>query len=272
MNRDVLFMTFAGVMLGTIVIISELFLRGMYYSNRYGGRSSSKGGDQIKIVIIVVAVLFAILAPLFARILYFAISRKREYLADASAARLTRYPEGLASALERISRADLHPKKASKVIAPMYIVNPLANKRAAVSAFSTHPPIKERVAILRDMTGGANFLAYQNAYSSLKGKSAMIIPPSGLKDTEEIAIRGSSEERRKEKSSKKTMREVGDLIRTVNKYAFIGCVCGLQIKVPPDYKKESLSCPKCGTEHMVPLAELAAITAMVEESEKQRKK
>jgi heat shock protein HtpX len=272
MNRDVLFMTFAGVMLGTIVIISELFLRSMYYS-RFGGRSSSKGGEQIKIVIIVVAVLFAILAPLFARILYFAISRKREYLADASAARLTRYPEGLASALETISGAHIKPeKKVSKITAPMYIVNPLSGKRAAVSMFSTHPPITERVAILRDMSGGANYNEYQKAYSSVKGRSAAIIPPSGLKDTEDIAIRGSSEDHGRKKSKKKTMREVGDLMRTVNKYAFIACTCGLRIKVPPDYKKKTLSCPKCGTEHTVPLVEAAAIVTALEEAEKHRKK
>jgi len=100
-NRDVMYMTFAGIMLGSIVIISEIFLRGFWYSggslNRYKGCSS--GNDSGQIIMVILSMLLAILAQL----LYFAISRKREYLADANGALLTRYPEGLASALEKLS-------------------------------------------------------------------------------------------------------------------------------------------------------------------------
>jgi len=123
LNRDVLFVTFDGILLGSIVLISQVFLRGMFYSSlsgrRYSG-SSRDGGGQAQLVMMVVAIVLAILVPIMARLLYFAISRKREYLADASAARLTRYPEGLASALEKIASSDLDLASANKVTAPMF--------------------------------------------------------------------------------------------------------------------------------------------------------
>ena len=98
-----------------------------------------------------------ILAPILAQLIYFAVSRKREYLADASAASFTRYPEGLASALEKISRAPQQLGGATSATAPMYIINPL--KRAgqmAANATSTHPPIDERIRILRAMAGSGS--------------------------------------------------------------------------------------------------------------------
>ena len=130
LNRDVLFMTMSGIMLGSIVLISHTFFRSMLYGGgrRFRSSKSSQGAGQAQAVIMIVAVLLAILAPIVARIIYFAISRKREYLADASAARLTRYPDGLASALEKISANTHDLKSANKVTAPMYILNPLKDK------------------------------------------------------------------------------------------------------------------------------------------------
>ncbi len=108
-NRDVQFMTLAAVMLGSIVILSEIVRRSLWYGGRGRSRSSSRsgsdGGGQAQIIILIVGLLFAILGPIMAQLLYFACSRKREYLADASGAQFTRYPEGLASALEKISQA-----------------------------------------------------------------------------------------------------------------------------------------------------------------------
>ena len=96
--------------------------------------------------LMVVAIVMAILAPIMARLLYFAISRKREYLADASAVRLTRYPEGLASALEKISNSTYDLQSANKATAGLYIANPLKQKgRKLANLTSTHPPIRERV-------------------------------------------------------------------------------------------------------------------------------
>ena len=259
-NRDVMFMTFAGVLLGSIVLISQVFLRGMFYSG--GGRryrsGSNRGQGQAQAVIMIVAVILAILAPILAQLLYFAISRKREYLADASAVRLTRYPEGLASALESISNSDYKPAVVNKVTAPMYIANPLEKGRKLSSLTSTHPPIKERVKILRNMAQGANFTAYEKSFEQVAGEE--IIPKSQLQNDKTVSIR-QAKDRKKTGNKKKDLRQVGDLIRTVNKYAFLACACGLKMKIPPNFKKPTIICPRCHREHKVPLAELAAMTA-----------
>ena len=264
LNRDVLFMTFAGIMLGSIVLISQVFLRSLWFgagsSRRY--RSGGKGGGQAQAIIMIVAIVLAILAPILAYLLYYAISRKREYLADASAARLTRYPEGLASALEKISGANLKLESANKVTAPMYISNPLEAGSKKLSALSsTHPPIKDRIRILRNMSHGVNFADYQKTYESVVGKSALL-PASALQDTEAVSIRKGAPGAAPKRSRKQQMRDVGDLMRTVNQYAFLACVCGLKMKVPPDFKKSKINCPRCGRENQIPLAELAAVTAI----------
>ena len=127
-----------------------------------------------------------------ARLLYFALSRKREYLADASSARLTRYPEGLASALEKISDCRDDLPSANKVTAAMYIANPLKKKGMKLSDLtSTHPPISERIRILRGMMYGAGFSDYQKSYSALKRSSSSIIPASGLRDGAVIPLRAA---------------------------------------------------------------------------------
>ncbi len=263
-NRDILLMTFAGIMLGSIVIISEIFLRGLWFSSasspRYRSRSSSDSG-QAQMIIMIVAIVFAILAPILAQLLYFAISRRREYLADANGARLTRYPEGLASALEKISSTTADLKAANKVTAPMYIVNPLKKKGMKLSDLtSTHPPTSERIKILRTMAGGANFVNYQKAFNFIKGKNSPVIPKSGLSDTTPVGIRNPSEV--KETPGKlHEKRSLGDLMMTVNNYAFIACACGLKIKVPPEYKEHSITCPRCGRKNDIPLNEIAAISA-----------
>lgn len=258
-NRDVQFMTFAGILLGGIVLISHIFARSMFYSGssrRFGG---GKGGGQAQMILVIVAVAFAILAPILARLLYFAISRKREYLADATGARLTRYPEGLASALEKISSTKMDLKSANKVTAPMYIVNPLKQKGMKLSDLtSTHPPISQRVKILRSMSGGANYYDYQRAFTGVTGEGSAVIPSSGLRNRETIAIREPTAD---EAGKKKSMHEIGDLIRAVNKYAFLVCVCGLKMKIPPDFKRENVDCPRCGRNIEIPIAELAAVTA-----------
>jgi heat shock protein HtpX len=263
-NRDVQFMTIAGIMLGSIVILSQVFLRGMWLAPGAARRTrprSSRVGPQGNIALVVITILLAILGPVFARILYLAISRKREYLADASAVRFTRYPEGLASALEKIS-SNTHPlASANQVTAPMYIVNPLRSKNGmAVSGLgSTHPPIEERIQILRSMTKGADLLNYQRAYSKAKGKPSMIIPSSGLKKDESIAIRQPHTDAGAKKDAKKEVRDVLDLMRAVNGFAFIMCACGLKIKVPPDYEDPKIPCPRCGRENEIPHAQVSDI-------------
>jgi heat shock protein HtpX len=250
-NRDILVMTFAGMMLGAITLMAEVFTRSLWFGggSRYRSKSSDKGG-QGQIIILVLAIALAILGPIMAQLLYFAISRKREYLADASAVRLTRYPDGLASALEKISNTNLDLKTANKVTAPMYIINPLKKKGMQISNLSsTHPPITERINILRSMTQGVNYANYQNAFNSVKGKTSGLIPQSGLTDSSVIGLRSSELSQTSFETDKQVKREVGDLMMKLNDFFFINCTCGVKIKVPPDYKSNSITCPKCGRIH-----------------------
>ena len=244
-NRDILFVTLAGVMLGSIVLISEIFLRSMFYSSLGSRRrysSDRSGGGQAQIVMIVVAILFAILAPIFAQLLYFALSRKREYLADAGAVRLTRYPEGLAGSLEKIAGSTINMESANKVTAPMYIANPFRGKKA-VNLYSTHPPIEERIRILRNMTHGAAFVNYEKSYEEVTHRSP-VVPASALMP-EEVAIREGTAESKSTQTAKKQARQVGDLMRKVSQFAFVTCACGLTMKIPPNYKGDKVQCPRC---------------------------
>ncbi|MBU1864669.1 MAG: M48 family metallopeptidase [Candidatus Omnitrophica bacterium] len=268
-NRDVLYMTFAGVMLGSIVMLSHVFLRSMWYSSsssrRYRSSSSSRDGGGAQVIMLVVAVVLAILAPLIARLFYFSLSRRREYLADASAVRLTRYPEGLASALEKIASAHIPLPSANPITASMYIANPLQKKRAVkTNLWGTHPPLLERIAILKNMTHGANYRDYQQAFMSAKGKSTSIMPTSALSDSEPIPLRHAMREQTSERSTKKRARDVGDLMRTLNKYVFLSCLCGMRIKVPPQFKGKEIKCTRCGRSVEVPLSDIKTIGSMID--------
>ncbi|MHC4374378.1 MAG: M48 family metallopeptidase [Planctomycetota bacterium] len=245
-HRDILFVTLAGVMLGSVVLISQIFLRGMFYSSlgsrrRYSSNSSNQGGAQL--IMIVVAILFAILAPILTQLLYFALSRKREYLADAGGVRLTRYPEGLAGALEKIAGSNVNMEAANKVTAPMYIANPFRGKKA-MNLYSTHPPIEERVRILRNMSHGAGYIDYEKSYEAVTKRSA-VMPASALKP-EEVAIRDASAESKSTRNAKQQARQIGDLMRTVSAFSFLTCSgCNLKMKIPPDFKSNKVKCPRC---------------------------
>ncbi len=248
-HRDILFVTLAGIMLGSIVLLSQVFLRGMFYSSMTGSRrrySSGGGGGQAQLIMLVVAIVAAILAPIMAYLLYFALSRRREYLADAGAARLTRYPEGLAGALEKIAN-DKSPQlaTANKVTAPMYIVNPFKKKKQMKLSdlTSTHPPISERVKILRNMSGGASFKDYSDSFS--KVTHAKTVVPAAALTKEDIALRQASADAKKKQRAEKQMRQVGDIMRKVNGFLFLTCLCGLKLKVPPNYKSNRVICPRC---------------------------
>jgi heat shock protein HtpX len=145
-NRDILVMTVTVGVVGAIALIAEIALRMMFFTR---GRSSDRKGEG-NIIILVIAIIFIILAPIFSRLTYLAISRRREYLADADGAYLTRNPEGLAKALEKIKGDLPDDPKGSKTVAPLYIANPY--KRALRdSIWSTHPPLDERIRRLRSM-------------------------------------------------------------------------------------------------------------------------
>jgi heat shock protein HtpX len=170
LNRDVLYMTLLGVMIGAIVLMCDFFLRYLWIGGGRRGRRSRRGGGggQAQAIFLVVGLAMAILAPLVARLLYLATSRRREFLADANGAVLTRYPEGLARALEKIAGDEDPLEIANRATAPMYIVNPLKKRGRSLSGlFSTHPPLQERVAILRAMGTGMSLGDYQRAWQAV---------------------------------------------------------------------------------------------------------
>jgi len=249
LHRDILFVTLAGIMLGSIVLLSQVFLRGMFYSSMGSRRRFSGGGGGggwAQIIMLIIAIVAAIIAPIMAYLLYFALSRRREYLADAGAARLTRYPEGLASALEKIAN-DRSPQLASvnKVTAPMYIANPFKKKKGMKLSdlTSTHPPISERIRILRNMTHGASLKDYSDSFSAVT-KTKTVVPPTVL-TKEDIALRQASVEAGKKERRETQMRQVGDIMRRVNHFVFLTCLCGLKLKIPPNYKADKVKCPRC---------------------------
>jgi heat shock protein HtpX len=262
-NRDTLFMTLAGVTLGAVVILADLFMRGLWFS---GGRrkSSSKGGG-IEVIILTVTVILAVLAPILSQIIYFAASRKREYLADASAAQFTRYPEGLASALEKISDAQDKNFSKSRTLAPMFIVNPMHSWEGTSGLFSTHPPTAERIRILRGMTSGSSLRVYEQAYRQLYPDG--LLAPTTLKRSQEQGLR-MPEEIIEKMDPQKNLRQVKDILHKVDGYELITCTCGVKLKIPPQFKYTNVRCPKCGRQHNVSVALLATSIAAGIETKK----
>lgn len=148
---DIRLQTLIGVLVGLTALVSDMFLRSLWWGRGRGSRRSrsDRGGNA---AILIVAVLAAILAPFFARLLQLSISRKREYLADAGAVQLTRYPEGLARALEKISGDQEVLEVANRATQHLYIVNPIKPfEDRARNLFSTHPPTEERIRRVRSM-------------------------------------------------------------------------------------------------------------------------
>lgn len=256
-NRDVLLMTMASILLGSIVMLAWYASRMLFWGTLMGGGSrrrggSGGGGGAGGAIILIVALVLMIVAPILAQLIYFALSRRREYLADASAAQYTRYPEGLASALEKLAASTTQVKAANQATAPMYIINPFREKgRAATDLTSTHPPITERIRILRTMAGNASFAEYDKAYAAVKGSG--IMPKSALAAaTPAMPLRQEpSEGEPVETPAGKTQRtrEVSDLMWKMNRYRTIDCECGTKLKVPPNYKRPTIQCPRCGRVH-----------------------
>lgn len=148
-NYDIRLMSLVTVLVGLITLLADMFLR----MGRFGGRRSRDNDNQLGMILFVVGIVLALLSPFIASLIKLAISRRREFLADASGAKLTRYPEGLARALEKIS-ADKEPlEAANKATAHLYIANPLKNHHDSIgwfaSLFNTHPPVEERIKALR---------------------------------------------------------------------------------------------------------------------------
>jgi heat shock protein HtpX len=150
-NYDVRLQTVAVVMAGVVVLLGDWLLRSMFWGRRGRRRDSGgKGGDPIMLALLILAIVTAILSPLIAQAIKLAISRKREFLADATAAQLTRYPEGLAGALGKLALSEVPLRSANKATAHLFIVSPLRDD-GMNRLFSTHPPIEERISRLRAM-------------------------------------------------------------------------------------------------------------------------
>lgn len=150
-NYDILFCTIIAVLVGIIALLCDFMRRSVYYGGRSRSSSRNRGGGGA--IILLLALLLAVFAPLFAQIIRFAVSRQREYLADASSVQLTRYPEGLASALEIIAKDKEILEVANRATQHLYIVNPIKpfETRSQNNIFSTHPPIEERISRLRTL-------------------------------------------------------------------------------------------------------------------------
>jgi heat shock protein HtpX len=145
-NRDILLSTVIVVLVGFVALLAGFFRRWSFF----GGRDNDRENGQLGLILFIAAIILSILAPIAAMLIQLAISRKREYLADADGALLTRYPEGLARALEKISADPTPMRSANQATAHLFIANPFKGKKLS-SLFMTHPPIAERVKRLRGM-------------------------------------------------------------------------------------------------------------------------
>jgi len=218
-----------------------------------GGGGGGVGGGGGQVVIIVVAIVLMIIAPILAQLIYFAISRRREYLADASGALYTRYPEGLASALEKIAASTAQLKSANKATAPMYIINPFRSEgRAASDWTSTHPPISERIRILRSMAGGASLTDYDKSYQQFHRSGKGVIPASALGVVSVMAVTPEPEALAGEADKIERARETSDMLWKFSEHRLVNCECGTKLRVPPEFKSDTIQCPHCGRTNPVP--------------------
>lgn len=148
-NYDIRLMSIVTILVGTVTLAADFFLRSLWFRDR-----DNNGGGNAQLIFLVLGIALAILSPIVATLIQLSISRKREYLADASGALLTRYPEGLASALEKIAKDKEPLEAANNATAHLYIANPFKGKQIGSwlsSLFNTHPPIEDRIKILRSM-------------------------------------------------------------------------------------------------------------------------
>lgn len=250
-NSDILVMLYTGTILGTIVLMSDILLR-----SRINTRSSSgKGGGYI----IILYLLALILGPICAQLIYLAISRKREYLADACAAQFTRYPMGLANALMKISSNTDEMKSANNVTAAMYIVNPLKFDKVTKKLndlSSTHPSTQERIKILTKMAN-VDFESYEKAFKAITHKSQSPVTGKMSKGVSwavplaAAAISTAIPEEEPPEVKIQKHRQTENIMWKYNDYIFIECECGTKLKFPPEYKGMEMKCPHCKKVHFV---------------------
>ncbi|HMP76939.1 MAG TPA: M48 family metallopeptidase [Kiritimatiellia bacterium] len=247
-NRDTMFMTIAGTTLGAVIMLADLFVRGLRFSAGGSRRRSSGKNGQGAAVMLLLALVVAIVAPLLAQLLYFACSRRREYLADASAAQFTRFPDGLASALEKIAGGQKPDAQPSRVLAPMYIVSPHAARGRSAGIMSTHPPTADRIRVLRGMGGGASLRAYEAAYQQTHGGKG-VMGAMALAAPEQAAREPTAA--KDEAGVAAGWRAARGVLHDTDGERKIDCACGVRLRVPPAWQGAPLRCPRCGHEHQV---------------------
>jgi heat shock protein HtpX len=181
--------------------------------------------------------------PFVALIIYYTLSRRREYLADASSALYTRYPAGLASALEKIASANYQMLNTNPATSPLYIVNPLPRRGKQPGKLTwTHPPISERIRILRAMAY-ASYADYDLAYRQIRNINKSIIPDAVLAAAGSSVIRAAVPD---ELDHIQRARETSNLLWNLNNYRTINCACGTKMRLPPGFKLSEVRCPHCG--------------------------
>jgi heat shock protein HtpX len=154
-DRDILVGTVVATLVGTVVLISEFFLRWFWWGGMGGRRGDDRSGGGLEAIFFVIGLVLLILAPIVGQIIKFAVSRRREYLADAEGAMLTRYPPGLAAALRKVAASDHAMRSANNATAHLWLDQPSRVPGEKMSSleklFSTHPPIQDRIRILEEM-------------------------------------------------------------------------------------------------------------------------
>jgi heat shock protein HtpX len=264
-NRDVLLMSLCTTLLGTMNIVTWLFSPKRLFT-RYGDLAGevlafvllvlspvlvlviillilTLGIDSPFLIFILYIPAAMLLTPFLAKLIYFAISRRREYLADACSALYTRYPEGLASALEKIAASTYQVIAANSATAPIYIVNPFRKQGMAASDItSTHPPISERIRILRSMSH-ASYADYDRAYRQVRNIDEGIIPPTAIAGAGIVPVRSAIQE---DLDHIQRARETSNVLWNLNKYKIINCLCGTRLRLPPSFKLPQVRCPHCG--------------------------
>lgn len=260
-NRDVLLMTMSSILLGILAILASriwlLFSGGATRSRRGSSRTgcawflNCQPLGFILILTLHLILLFGalLLVPVFVRLIHIAISRKREYLADACAALYTRYPEGLASALEKIGNSTRQLRSANRATASMFIINPYRQKGMRTSdRTSTHPPLSQRISILRNMAG-ASLGDYNTAYCRVHGGKEVITAASAAAGAPPLATAAATAGA-VEPGLVQRARETSDVMWKMKDYRTLSCDCGTRLRVPPEFKEPAVRCPHCGKPHV----------------------
>jgi heat shock protein HtpX len=231
---DVRFMTMLAVMLGVVGVLFDVTGRTRRVGRTGGG--GKKGGGA---AIVLAAVLVLLLGLLLARIVYYAASRTREYLADAGSAVLTRNPLALADALEKLSRRS----KAGALPIPS---SARAMLIVGAPLFSTHPPIQRRIAVLKALAGAGelDYGSYSRAFESVTGDRARFVPSSLSR--EGAATHALVSPSRSPQAGRSARREALDAVRADNGYTFRRCACTTLVKVPPALASRAVPCLRCG--------------------------